>query len=474
MKETFLDIPIKRYVAYVIIVLVVQTLIAFLVSHEVTRNVLLVITGGLFSLIGGFVGHFLVRFKVYLDLLHLARKMKGMLGFLPDIEQTDSLYSFWARLLGKSSDKPKAYASMVKVADYVRSHFFADNPAAFEAFFRDEISTLSEEDKVTIGTFLVSEDPEGKWRRKYDRTSVYSEIAERAESNAKLVQDLREFIKAEEVSLRFANIFRSREFDLNTPYLILGKFANIQAIGSILTEWVTANPFIPIRASGYANFPEAIKGGNVLIYLFIPPKFYRSAEQLFKAIAAEYSKRHGDIEQVFLVIASVFYDSSYIHIGTQIKYTNSLVKGLRQFLFFKTGNRRFSTGVDIGKELLNSTDQITFQRIIQRLPLRYYVKGLALISIEMRALDSASANIYSRFSSIYEFFALPESEAFQVLKSSMDMRSLRYTQQHYSILNTSKKKYKTNKESIIDARLLAIYQSMKNGHIRFQRLINGN
>ncbi|KAB2931290.1 MAG: hypothetical protein F9K24_13685 [Leptonema illini] len=471
MKESFLEIPVKRYVAYVVGVLILQVAIAYYVKDETYRNVLLVVSGSLFSLIGGFVGHFLVRFKLQMDLIHLAHKLKGQLGFHPDVERTDTLYTFWSRILEKSAVKAKAYAAIIESGDYVRSHFFADNPSAFEAFLRDEISGLTEQDKDQISTLLKSKDSQSKWRSKYDRGAIYADIATRAESSAKLVQDLRELIKVEEVSLRFANIFRSREFDINTPYLILGKFANIQKSGKILTDWVTSRPFIPIRASGYANFPDAIKGGNVLVYIFIPPKFYRSAEELFAEISIEYSRRKADIEQVFLVVASVFYDSSYIHIGSRIRFANSLIKGLRQFLFFKTGNKSFATGADIGKELLNATDRTTFQKIVERLPLRYYVKDLPLLTIETRALDAASSKVYTRFISIRDFIAMPEAEGKQFLRSSMDMRSLRYNKQHYKTLKTTEKRFKANKDQVVEERLAAIYQSICNGHNRFEKLI---
>ncbi|MBK7056906.1 MAG: hypothetical protein IPH52_18010 [Leptospiraceae bacterium] len=211
-----------------------------------------------------------------------------------------------------------------------------------------------------------------------------------------------------------------------------------------------------MNASSYGNFPNEIAKGQTLVYIFIPDKFYRNAKDVFVKIKEYYDESGLDIERTFLAISSIFYESNFIHVGTRIKQNESLFRGLRQFLFFKTGNENFAKKIDITSELINYTDTTTFRNILKRLPLPYYLKDIKLTQKEKSNLDAMSGKFYETVKDIEEFTNLIESDRIKIFESILDKKKLKYSDADLKILNWKRKDYDKKKNIFFSERFALI------------------
>lgn len=472
MKRTFLDIPTARYVAYIIAVIGVTVLVN-LVLKETALTIANIILPATLTIITGVLSNFMPRHKGYESLLWLAAKLKFVTGkwIKPKLDDDFNAYVHKQLSLGET-EALKVLIYLIEHTIHINKTFFPNAAGMCDAFLRSLISEYKIGFRKKLRTALSQKGFSDSIYKKYDREVIYSDLQREAGSDKRLIKELKTLINHETISLRFADFFHSNAFEKSTPYLIVGKYANTQPNGlAVLTQWALKHPSIANPHPYYVSMPPALSGGSFVQYLFLPePEYHSSAHHVFEAIRQEYQAKGLDIEKVFLSISAVFHESNYVHIGKRIENLQAFARGLRQFLFFKTSNTALTTSFDLGQTILNNCDQTTMRQIIEKLPLTFYLKGIAVSPSERRYLEKKSADFYARFGNMKSFMVPSEGERQVHFAEICDGKDLRYASADFRAIRAQKRSYDKDSGAFKRKRLNLICSGISDNFARYEKL----
>ena len=381
------------YIKFILIVLYLGLFLLIeilLISYarNTAKDILMTVIGSLYVLSGIYFFPFINKRSRLFRLIQLNLSLKKSL-FTTGIKATikDDFFSLIDNYLNIKNKQLHIIKYILHRFKQIINLFDDIKYSVLKEYISDKLYLLSGKEIGSIHSLLIEYN--------IPIPAKYSEKAKLVKKighKERIITELRTFINQQEVNLKYSDLINTSAFDKHTPFLIIGKRASR---GKVLQNGIVKFPHISLMASGYKNMPRGFEKGALVIYIFLPRKLYLNAIDLFEDIKNEFLRHSLDIERSFLMITSLFYSSTYIHIGKNSRFDFDFIKNLKQFLYFKTGNMKYAKNIDFAEEIIQLLDNTTFINIIKRLPLQLYLNNFPLTTRETNAIDRCSSTIYS-------------------------------------------------------------------------------